>query len=326
MPARGVARPRQPAHLGSDQQAVSPRLCRQPSIVLSQPPQAPVARRSEQGRDLVARGRPVHALDPPAPGIGRLPHPAVRIRQPIACRDVHEDEGVERHLPAPRLQRRHSLFDALVRRCAAIGRSPFDLADQVGVGPRQPGRRPDLRLRHFPALLDARLDPAVAGPQVVTEPAHDQTDPLQVRALSLQLIQRDQQVRPALGVMQVLRRRLRQPVPAQDDLVGQHELARSRDQTDPLQHLLQPVAGRLAEHLETQLRRPVAERPQRQVLEHDIGPAAIGGRRPLYGLDQGVRRLVCGPAVHPHRHPGLVHGLSVGPDPADPVDLAFAQS
>ncbi|MNS45111.1 hypothetical protein D3C72_775710 [compost metagenome] len=110
--AAGVARPRQPPHLRADQQAVRTFFRRHPRIVQRQPPQAPAARRPEQGRDLRRRAcavRPGHA---PAPRIARA---------------VHEDEGIQRHLHPPRLQAADRLAHALVRRRPAIGRPAVDL-------------------------------------------------------------------------------------------------------------------------------------------------------------------------------------------------------
>ncbi|MNS45112.1 hypothetical protein D3C72_775720 [compost metagenome] len=164
-------------------------------------------------------------------------------------------------------------------------------------------------------------------PHVVAEPADDQADPLQVRRLDHQLIQRHLDIRPPLGVVDVLRPALRQPLAPHHGFGRQTELPRSGDQTHPLQPVLQPALDphRPTKHLERQLRRPIAERPQRQVLEHHIGRAAKRRGRPFHRLDQRVRRLRLRPPMHPHRHPGQVQRLTVGPDPADPVDRPLAQ-
>ena len=165
------------------------------------------------------------------------------------------------------------------------------------------------------------------GPQIIAEPADHQTDPLEVRALRLKLIQRRRQVRPPLTRMQVLRRGAGQSVAPHDPFGREDELSGPRYQTDPLQPVFQPGhrPARPAEHLEPQLRHPVAIGPQRQVLEHHIGRAPIGRSAPLHRLDQWIRRL-SGPApVQPHRHTRQIHRLPVRPDPANPVDLALAQ-
>ena len=127
--------------------------------------------------------------------------------------------------------------------------------------------------------------------------------------------------------MQVLRRRPGQPVAPHDRLGRQHKLPGPRDQAHALQPILQPrrISARPAKHLKAQLRRPVAVRPQRQVLEHHIGRAPIRGRRPLDHLDQRIGRLIHPAAMHPHRHARQVHRSPVGPDSPDPVDLALAQ-
>ncbi|MNI03374.1 hypothetical protein D3C73_562750 [compost metagenome] len=312
-----IARPGQPAHLRADQQAVRPLLGRDLGIVQRQPPQAPAARRAEQGRDLGRRPRAVRPRDPPAPRIAGA---------------VHEDEGIERHLQPPRLQRPDRLAHAVVRRRAAIGRPPgavrdLDLGDQVRVLALQPRHGPGQRLGRLVAPLHARPDAAMARPHVVAEPADHQADPLQPRRLGRQLVQRGLQVRLPRRQVHVLGRRLRQPLAPHHRLGRQAELPRAGDQA----HALQPVfqlrlrSLRPPEHLERQLRRPVAPGVQRQILEHHIGRAAIGRRPPLHRLDQRVRQLVLRPAMQPHGHARHVHRLAVGPDPADPVDRPLAQ-
>ncbi|MNL42041.1 hypothetical protein D3C87_1644770 [compost metagenome] len=167
----------------------------------------------------------------------------------------------------------------------------------------------------------------MADAHVVAKPADDQTDPLQIRRLDHQLIQRHQQVRPPLGVVHILGPGPRQPLATHHRLGRQAELPRAGDQTHPFQQVLQPPRPRRAtKHLEGQLRRAIAERPQRQVLEHRIGRPAIGRRFPLHRLDQRIGRLILRPAMHPHRHARQVQRLAIGPDPPHPVDRPLAQS
>ncbi|EGF95348.1 proteophosphoglycan ppg4 [Brevundimonas diminuta ATCC 11568] len=312
-----IPRPGQPPHLRADQQAVRPLIRRHPGIVQRQPPQPPTARRPEQGRDLSRRPGPVRPRDPPSPRIAGA---------------VHEDEGIQRHLQPARLQRPDRLPHALVRRRPAIGRafaalSVVDPADQMRVRARHPRHAPDQRLGRLVPPLHPWPDTAMPHPHVIAEPAEHQTDPLQPRSLGHQLIQRGLQVRLTRRQMHVLRRGLRQPLAPHHRLGRQAELSRAGDQA----HALQPVFQlrrrplRPPEHLERQLRRPVAIGVQRQILEHHIGRPAIGGRPPLHRLDQRIGRLIFRPAMQTHRHARHIHRLAVSPDPADPVDRPLAQ-
>ena len=193
--------------------------------------------------------------------------------------------------------------------------------------PVQTRHRPGQRRGRLVAPFHPRPDDAGPGAQIVAEPADHQTDPLQVRALHQQLIQRQQQIGLSPAVADILGRRPGQALAPQHRLRRQHELPRPGDQTYPLQPVLQPRLrpSRPPEHLEGQLRRPVAIRGQRQILEHHIGGAAIGRGHPLDRLDQRIRRLVVRAAMHPHRHAAQVHRPPVGPDPPDPVDRPLAQ-
>ena len=320
-----VAGPGQPAHLRPDQQPVRAAFRCQRRIMPRQTPQAPVFDTSEDRRHLVERVRPILAPDAPAPRIGRLERLLVgEARQFIVRRNVHEDERIQGDLQPARLQRRHRLPHAVVRGGPAIGRRALDPADQMGVRPRQARDAPAGALRHLVPALDTRLHPAMAGPQVVAEPADHQTDPLQIRTLAGQLLQRHQDVRPALAIVDVLGLCPRQPLAPHHHLGRQHELPRAGDQAHAFELLLKPLASGPFQHLETQLRRPVAIRPQRQVLEHHIGHAAIGRRRALHCLDQRIGHLRRRSAIDPHRHAAQVHQPPVGPDPLDRVDLALA--
>ena len=311
-PAR-IARPRQPAHLRTDQQPVRPLLGRDPGIVQRQPAQAPAVGRPEQGRHLGRRPRSIRPRNPPPPRITGT---------------VHEDEGIQRHLQPARLQRPDRLPHAVVRRRAAIGRTALDLRDQMRVHPLDPGHAPDQRLGRLLTPLHPRPDAAMTHAYVVAEPADDQADPLQPRRLGLQLIQRGLQIRLPRRQMHVLGRRFRQPLAPHHRFGRQAEFARAGNQA----HALQPVlhlrfgALRSTEHLKRQLRRPVAIGVQRQILEHHIGRAAIGGRPPLHRLDQRVVQLALRPAMQAHGHPRHVHRLAVGPDAPHPVDRPLAQS
>ena len=193
--------------------------------------------------------------------------------------------------------------------------------------PIQPRHRPGQRLRRLVRPLHARPDRAMARPQVIAEPADHQTDPLQIRALRLKLVQRHHQARLPVRRVQVLCCRPGQPVAPHHRLGGEHELPGSWDQAHAFQPVLQPrrVSPRSPENLEAQLRGTIAVRPQRQILEHHIGRAAIRRCRPLHRLDQRIGRLRHAAPMHPHRHARQVHQPAVSPDPSDAIDLALAQ-
>ena len=112
--ARLIPRPRQPAHLRADQQAVGAFLPHDPGIVQRHAPQAPPVRLAEQAGDLRRRPYPVLAPKTSAPGMRRLPPAAIRIGQSIVRRHVHEDEGIQRHLQPTRLQFADGLPHAVV--------------------------------------------------------------------------------------------------------------------------------------------------------------------------------------------------------------------
>ncbi len=81
------------------------------------------------------------------------------------------------------------------------------------------------------------------------------------------------------------------------------------------------------EHLEGELRHSVAEAIERQLLEDDIGGAAVGRRvrRPHLRSDERIGVLVLAAEVHAHRHAVEAHRLAVGPDAPDAGDRAFAE-
>ena len=276
-----IARPGQPTHLRPDQQPVTPRLRRQCRIVPRQPSQPPSIRRPEQARDLSRRARSILAPQPPPPRMRRLLGPAIGIGQTVPCGHIHEHERIKRDHPAACLQRRHALPHRLVRRRPTIGWPPIDLADQMRRVPPQPRHRPAQRLGWLVPPLHPRFHDTMPSPEVCPKPPDHQTDPLQIGQLRRQLIQRHDQIRPPLAVIQVLGPRPRQPLAPHHRLGRQHKLPRPRDQTYALQLLLQPIPLGPSEHFKTQLRRSIAVRSQRQILEHHIGRPTIGRSRPL---------------------------------------------
>ncbi len=96
-----------------------------------------------------------------------------------------------------------------------------------------------------------------------------------------------------------------------------------RDRTQ--RHLARRIGG--AQHLKAELRHAVAKSPQRQILEHYISDAAIGGRRiqPLHGGDLWVGQLVGAAGIDPQVQVSGRNLDPIRPDPADPGNRAFAQ-
>ena len=168
----------------------------------------------------------------------------------------------------------------------------------------------------------------MAGAQVVAEPGDDERDRLDLRRAGLQPVERDREVGGVgLGV-DVLGRGLAVAALAPDDLGRIGELARGRDQ----RHGAHQALGRLAvedrpEHLEGELRQPVAEALERQLLEDDIGRAAIGRgvRRAHLRGDERVGLLALAALVQPQGDAVAAHELAVGPDAADAGDRSLAE-
>ena len=168
----------------------------------------------------------------------------------------------------------------------------------------------------------------MAGAQVVAEPGDDERDRLDLRRAGLQPVERDREVGGVgLGV-DVLGRGLAVAALAPDDVGRIGELARGRDQ----RHGADQALGRLAvedraEHLEGELRQPVAEALERQLLEDDIGGAAIGRgvRRAHLRRDERVGLLVLAALVQPQGDAVAGHELAVGPDAADAGDRSLAE-
>ena len=113
-----------------------------------------------------------------------------------------------------------------------------------------------------------------------------------------------------------------------DALRGIGELAGCRDHGDRLRQTLRRVRiGQRAEDLETQLRDAVAVVAERQVLENDIGRAAIGWRVGLPHLRRmnGSAVWLFVARIPAPGDPGSVQQLTVGPDAANARDRPLAQ-
>ena len=209
------------------------------------------------------------AGDAPAPGIGRLAGAAVGIRQRVAGGHVHHHEGIEHDLEPARLQLLDQAHDALVGRRAAIGRArrrrarPPCASSRVSPATDQVGAVGRLG-RH----VDARLDRAGAGAQVVAEPAHHERHALEVRAQGLQRVERGRRHRVArCSWWRFSGRVLPRPSTCIDRSRVVAELARAGDQADGADHAVRA-------------RRPDA-RPRRRIAARGCrNRRAAGARTP----------------------------------------------
>lgn len=200
---RRSAHPRQADELAAEDEAGEPCPRRCPAggeagIVPDHRPIAPWA--GEEGRDLIGgRGRTVRAAgvigrgiagDAPAPGIGGL-HRAgpVRVRQGVAGRHIHHHEGIEHDREAAAHQLRHQPPEPDIGRRAAISGCVAGAGDDVCRRAGQPGDGPGLPRRRLHRRIDPRHHRAVAGAQVVAEPARHDRHPREVRAERLKRIE-----------------------------------------------------------------------------------------------------------------------------------------
>jgi hypothetical protein len=103
------------------------------------------------------------------------------------------------------------------------------------------------------------------------------------------------------------------------------ELGRPGDHRHRLHLPLEPADG--ADHLEGEVRHPVAELRQRQPLEDDVCRVPIGRGLAiaLLGLDQAVGLLPRRAAVEAVTGVTEVERLAIGPDPVDAGDRPLAQ-
>ncbi len=301
----------------------------------------PRLRLPEKRRDLLLRlgGAVRRAVAPRCNGGGDPPAPrqrrllvgiAPRVRQPVALELFHQQERIEQHLLPAGMDRRNPLDDSRIRRRAAINGPVVELGDLPRVTtaqPRDPPRHPDpVEL----SLLDLGPKPAFPRAQIVAEPGHHHRHGLAARQLGAKRRDRRRHVRCAGGAVDVDRLLLAGAEIVMHRRRRQRIFPGSRDQRDPAQRLRQGQHSRRirrAQHLEAQLRHPVAEATQRQILEHDIGRTAIGGDHPLPldSLHLRVRELIVAAGVDPHLQVILCDLLAIGPDPSDPEDLALAQ-
>ncbi len=216
--------PRQPDEFGADHEAVDAagRLPERRRME-HEPAQTPVCRpriddrlaarreisrraNAEEGRNLcfgrrraVGRSRATRcriAGDPPTPGIDRLRRRAgPGIGQPVAVRDIHHHERIERHLQSARLEVPDRPDHRAVRRCPTESGNAVDERHGLGRLARQAGDGPGMRIGVGGIGFAARRDPACAGAQIVAEPGDDQRHMREVRAERLQRVERGMPVR-----------------------------------------------------------------------------------------------------------------------------------
>ena len=272
--------------------------------------------------------------DPPAPWQhGLVVCVRIRIGQAIVCQLVHQDERVIHHLLPARLQRGDGLYHGLIGGRAAIDRVAVLQRHLRRIRRRAPGHGPRAIGGDPVGEFDLGLDKAVARAQVGPEPGHHHHDRLAGRQFARQRVQPGVQVGQAGGGVQVHRRvgnvqhlcrkarRLCGGVLRENRRGGIGEIARAGHERHALYmpgHALWRIDR--AHHLERQLRHAVAEGAQLQVLYHDIGNAAIGGRvsRAFDRVDQRVGQLVLCPGIQPDVQVGGGNFLPIRPDAANP--------
>ncbi|MPL93989.1 hypothetical protein SDC9_40137 [bioreactor metagenome] len=304
-------------------------------------------RRTEEGRHFglggqaaVGAARPPRRdreRDPPAPGQDRLaPGPAPGVGQRVTPGLVHQDEGIEGHRLARRAQGHDRLDHRGIGRSAAIDRRAGNARyfPDLGAG----GAR-DLPAHPCPFDRDIghlRAHRAVAAAQVAAEPGHDQRHRLAGRQLLVERSQRLHEIgspagrvlvhhlghRPGPRARLLIDRRRRQRV-----FAGARDHRHRAQPAYEIGHRLDQGALRRPHHLERELRHPVAIGRQLQILEDDIGDAAIGrrGTCALHRLDLRIGQLVLGAGVDAHGHAARLDLDPVRPDPSHAQDLALAQ-
>src|SRR5690606_4447484 len=107
-------------------------------------------------------------------------------------------------------------------------------------------------------------------------------------------------------------------------------LAGARNERDRLNDVLKPraVGPRHApEHLERQLRQPIAKLGDLKVVEDHVSRATISWRvgASLDAFNERVRRLIGGAPMQAHGVAAHIERLAVRPDAADAIDHTFAK-
>ena len=258
---------------------------------------------------------------------------AIGVRQPVAFGLIHQDKRVEHHRLARRLQRVNGLDHRGIGWRAAVDRARVLLGDHLCRATRQARDPPRHVLPIDIWVFDLGPQATVTAAQIAAKPRHDERSGFQPWQFLGQTFQGHREIGlgggrvhigapPAAGAVGVMHRGRRQRV-----------FSRAGDQGNPLN----PIGGRMlparrlrllgAQHLERELRHPVAKLRKREVFHHHIGCAAIG-RHPVRALDRGDGRvglLVRRASVNAHVQ--IVRGnlLPICPDTPNAGDLPFAE-
>jgi hypothetical protein len=208
----------------------------------------------------------------------------------------------------------------------------------MGPGTRHAIHAPDHRCGGLGGGFHARLDLAVARTQVRAEPGHNEGHGLTFGQRGVHPVQRGHQIGQAFDAVLILRGggavATRRPPNtrgrrgAGDGLGRIDELACGRDQVYRAHETFHRARiGRGPDHLEGQLRKTVAEGLEGQILEDDVGHAAIGRGLPsaLLRLDEGIGHLAFRPKMHPDHGARHIEGFAIGPDATDAADRTLAK-
>ena len=304
----------------------------------------PDLRRTKEGRNLgLGRCRAIRAAgqprrgrggDPPAPWQHRLiRRRAVGVGQTVARHLLHQDERIEHHRLPARLKRPDPLEHRAVGRGATIDRRGIALLHHgFCSAPRQPADPPFGAAPVKLGLLDLGPQAARSAAQVIAEPAHHQRGCAHVGAFRDQLVERGVEIAAPRGRVDIGHPRLARAIAIGHRRGGQGIFAGAGNQRHAAQvvrHLCRPL-GRVGlhrlGHLEAELRHPVAKGREVKLFQHHIGGAAIGRHRAAAfdRLDLGIRQLIGASGIDPEVQILGRDFLAIGPDPANPADLALA--
>ena len=237
---------------------------------------------------------------------------ATGVGKHISRWNIHQQERVQHNLEAARLEIANGGNDRIVRRRAAIGGCIIIAADLMRVGAGNAADAPAL-----PAgcrMLDARHNAAFTCAQVGCKPWNDQRHRFQIGAQRLQLIEGSMPIAftgKAIAVYKAGFSRFSNP----PDLIGMiAEFGRARDDANRSQAAIKPRDR--TQHLECELRDPIAEILQRKSFKDHIGraPEGRGIGFALLACDQRINLLILIPLVEANFEPCLVDLDTIGPD------------
>ena len=272
--------------------------------------------------------------DPAPPRKHRLIRPVTpRIRQTVARALLHQDERIEHHLLPKPVHMRNRLDHRGITRRAPVHRQIVHARHRLGTASCHTTDLPRHPLAIRADLFNLWLQRTFPDPQIIAEPRHDKPHSPAIGGFALQAGHRDDKIRFTVWRIDIDRTVSPQTVREMHRGGCQRIFAGPRHQRHTWQSP-RHVAFRSAllrfnrpDHLERQLRHPVAEPRQHQVFQHNIGGPAIGRHAacPLNRLDQRIGHLICPALIHPHRQVLGGDFLAIGPNAANPRDLAFAQ-